>query len=276
MHNLLGRSFPGADIARLDRRWPPVQHHPIPPEKTKAYDLLEETEHRFQDIIRNHQHQQETSEVILRQLENLLSLAFNTQAIAQGQAMASLNVIAAVFLPLSLVSSIFGMTQFDISAIWCPLAAIIVLVLVAVLTIALRYFSVDLNITRHLSPVGPRSARRPVFELANSALVGGKGRAISDTKAPPGSSGTVPEPNQQLNGFPIHGPSKEQDSRTKKFLTWISLKSKGEQVRSPSPEELPLPPTLRGPNQIIGRSHPYQGWALTGAGIVPAGAREGV
>ncbi len=103
-------------------------------ERAVLCELLDEMERRLEDTQLNLEHQQETSEVIIRQLENLLSLvresasrpalcqaataaaywrpansratwqAFNTQAIAQGQAMATLNILATVFLPLSFVA----------------------------------------------------------------------------------------------------------------------------------------------------------------------------
>ncbi|KAF2808065.1 uncharacterized protein BDZ99DRAFT_72226 [Mytilinidion resinicola] len=65
-------------------------------------------------------YQEETSQVILRQLENLFSLAFNTETMMQGQTMARLNVLAFAFLPMSFVASLFGMTKFSISAAWYP------------------------------------------------------------------------------------------------------------------------------------------------------------
>jgi len=59
------------------------------------------------------------------------------------------------------------MTQFDISAAWYPLGAVIVLAVMAGLMFFLRYFSVNLNMTRLLllSSRRPNRQARPVFNL---------------------------------------------------------------------------------------------------------------
>ncbi|KAJ5614510.1 hypothetical protein N7528_008164 [Penicillium herquei] len=48
----------------------------------------------------------------------------------QGEAVARLNVFAFIFLPMSFAASIFGMTNFSISATWYPLWAVIALIIV--------------------------------------------------------------------------------------------------------------------------------------------------
>ncbi len=88
-----------------------------------AYHDREELKNWIEDQMQNLTHLQETSQVILRQLENLLSLvsfgfgglfrwaielnlnkAFNIETVTQGQAVARLNIVAIVFLPLSFVA----------------------------------------------------------------------------------------------------------------------------------------------------------------------------
>ncbi|KAM7183714.1 hypothetical protein V8F20_012519, partial [Naviculisporaceae sp. PSN 640] len=123
--------------------------------------LLDELENRLEDSQTNLEHQLETSEVILRQLENLLGLTFNTQAIAQGQSMATLNLMATIFLPLSFVASIFGMTEFNLSAVWYPLAAFVVLCIVAAALFKLSSVPLHTGSARSSTSGG----RRPTFRL---------------------------------------------------------------------------------------------------------------
>ncbi|KAL5044376.1 hypothetical protein BDW71DRAFT_209380 [Aspergillus fruticulosus] len=72
----------------------------------RAADLLDDLDHHW-----------ETSGVISNQYNSLLGLVFNTETVAQGQAVARLNVLAFAFLPLSFVSGIFGMSTFTVSAV---------------------------------------------------------------------------------------------------------------------------------------------------------------
>ncbi|CEL05768.1 hypothetical protein ASPCAL06883 [Aspergillus calidoustus] len=92
---------------------------------------------RIQDHADAVMYHKETSDVILRQLENMMSLAFNIETMAQGQAVARLNTLAFAFLPISWVATLFGMTQFSISAAWYPLWASIALATVTTLAILL-------------------------------------------------------------------------------------------------------------------------------------------
>jgi len=59
---------------------------------------------RIADHLEDLEHLQETSSVILRQFENLLSLVFNSSAASQGEAVTRLNTMAFAFIPLSLVA----------------------------------------------------------------------------------------------------------------------------------------------------------------------------
>ncbi|KAL4901984.1 hypothetical protein BDW74DRAFT_181141 [Aspergillus multicolor] len=89
---------------------------------------------RVADSLDDLNHHWETSEVILQQYNSVLSLVFNTETVAQGLAVARLNILAFAFLPLSFVAGIFGMTTFSTSAIWYPLWAFVALI--AVVTVA--------------------------------------------------------------------------------------------------------------------------------------------
>ncbi|GAA85047.1 hypothetical protein ASPFODRAFT_60576 [Aspergillus luchuensis CBS 106.47] len=97
------------------------------------HELAERVQEHFDDI----NYHEETSQVILRQLDNMMSLAFNIETMTQGQAVARLNVLAFAFLPISWVASIFGMTQFSISAAWYPLWACLALLVVFLVPFAL-------------------------------------------------------------------------------------------------------------------------------------------
>ncbi|CVK91477.1 uncharacterized protein FMAN_09571 [Fusarium mangiferae] len=194
---ILRRMFPNSKMARINKmrslagrrrnEGQPMDDAELK-ESTELLELLAELENRLQDSQQNLEHQLETSEVILRQLENLLSLAFNTQAIAQGQATAMLNVLATIFLPLSFVASVFGMTKFEISAVWYPPAAAIVLLLVGGAIFLLRWLGVDMNMIR--LPVKPVSAliskqQNPTFRLLNAGPEADNPGISAETKEQP-------------------------------------------------------------------------------------------
>ncbi|KAH7305144.1 hypothetical protein BKA65DRAFT_578736 [Rhexocercosporidium sp. MPI-PUGE-AT-0058] len=83
-----------------------------------------------------------TASSLLSQQSNLTSLAFNLETMTQGQAVARLNVLALVFLPLSFAASIFGMTTFTGAVKWYPVFALPLLVITVVVAISIdRYFS---------------------------------------------------------------------------------------------------------------------------------------
>jgi hypothetical protein len=62
--------------------------------------LMERTEDLLEDL-KNHQ---ETSQVILHQLENLVSLSFNIQSVSHSQVVSRLNLLLLLFLPLIFVA----------------------------------------------------------------------------------------------------------------------------------------------------------------------------
>ncbi|CZR58145.1 uncharacterized protein PAC_08036 [Phialocephala subalpina] len=101
-------------------------------EKWKACPELGE---RLRHLLRLLKYYEVTASKMVEQQRNLLSLAFNLETIIQGQAVARLNALAFIFLPLSFVASIFGITTFTASPRWYPAAAIPVLLA----TIAIAY-----------------------------------------------------------------------------------------------------------------------------------------
>ncbi|KAF2495599.1 hypothetical protein BU16DRAFT_561877 [Lophium mytilinum] len=111
-----------------------------------------------QDVLT---YQEETSQVILRQLENLLSLSFNMETMLQGQTMARLNVLAFAFLPMSFVASLFGMTKFNISAAWYPLWTFIILVIVVATTLFIPAHKVYRLLTSNNSQAQKNSPKKP-------------------------------------------------------------------------------------------------------------------
>ncbi|KAH8819972.1 hypothetical protein F5884DRAFT_849257 [Xylogone sp. PMI_703] len=68
-----------------------------------------------------------TATTLLEQQQNLLSLAFNLETVANGQAVARLNALAFIFLPLSFVASLFGITTWEVGPAWYPVVAVPVL-----------------------------------------------------------------------------------------------------------------------------------------------------
>ncbi|KAJ5593335.1 hypothetical protein N7537_010239 [Penicillium hordei] len=106
------------------------QYQPFPMPDDYQTTLSERTGELLQDL----RHHWATSDVILEQFKSLMSLVFNTETVAQGQAVARLNLLAFAFLPLSFVTGIFGMTTWTISAIWYPLWAFVALVLLTIAT----------------------------------------------------------------------------------------------------------------------------------------------
>ncbi|KAH0543041.1 hypothetical protein FGG08_002649 [Glutinoglossum americanum] len=79
---------------------------------------------RLEAILESLAHHQVTSETSVKQMENLLSLAFNTETVSQGLNVKKLNFLALIFLPLSFVAGIFGMTKFTVLPKWYPVYAI--------------------------------------------------------------------------------------------------------------------------------------------------------
>ncbi|KAK0099739.1 hypothetical protein ONS95_013367 [Cadophora gregata] len=71
------------------------------------------------------------------QLQNLVSMLISLEQISQGQSMARLNFLAFIFLPLSFVATLFGMTRFTISPEWYPAYALPLLFLTFAVAIAL-------------------------------------------------------------------------------------------------------------------------------------------
>ncbi|OCL04689.1 hypothetical protein AOQ84DRAFT_415622 [Glonium stellatum] len=91
-----------------------------------------------EDVLQNLVDQQETSEVILHQFSNLLSLAFNIETVSQGLSVARLNILAFFFLPLSYIAGLFGMTTWTISVHWYPVWGLATLGIVGLLALLIN------------------------------------------------------------------------------------------------------------------------------------------
>ncbi|OOQ87234.1 hypothetical protein PEBR_18167 [Penicillium brasilianum] len=111
---------------------------------TSSQDVIDRLQEHLEDI----NYHEETSQVLTRQLENIMSLVFSIETMAQGQAVARLNILAFAFLPLSWVASLFGMTQFSLSAAWYPLGALIALLVVVAISFALPIHGFDWSTMR--------------------------------------------------------------------------------------------------------------------------------
>ncbi|KAH7383052.1 hypothetical protein BKA64DRAFT_175457 [Cadophora sp. MPI-SDFR-AT-0126] len=73
----------------------------------------------------------------LEQLQNLFSMMVSLEQISQSQSVGRLNILAFIFLPLSFVTGVFGMTKFTISPRWYPVYALPMLVLTTLAAIVM-------------------------------------------------------------------------------------------------------------------------------------------
>ncbi|KAL4738335.1 hypothetical protein BDV11DRAFT_215989 [Aspergillus similis] len=89
------------------------------PSESPFKETLAERAAELQDDLDYHR---ETSAVISSQYSSLLGLVFNTETVAQGQAVARLNILHSCLCPLILT--------FSVSAVWYPLWAAVALVAV--------------------------------------------------------------------------------------------------------------------------------------------------
>jgi hypothetical protein len=95
---------------------------------------------RLDDAYQLLEYYEVTAATLLEQQQNLLSLAFNLETVAQGQAVARLNALAFIFLPLSFVASVFGITTFTAPPVWYPIAAVPVLLTTVIIAYAANKF----------------------------------------------------------------------------------------------------------------------------------------
>ncbi|KAI9771035.1 MAG: hypothetical protein M1839_002971 [Geoglossum umbratile] len=119
-------------IASVKRYKAGVEGLNVADDREVGRDLKELVE-RLEIVQESLEHHQVTSETSIKQMENLLSLAFNTETVSQGLDVKKLNYLALVFLPLTFMSGIFGMTQFTIRAKWYPAFAFPLLVVTAII-----------------------------------------------------------------------------------------------------------------------------------------------
>ncbi|CAG8893389.1 unnamed protein product [Penicillium egyptiacum] len=167
------------------KRYPSL---PMPMADDYQVALSERTAELLQDL----HHHWATSEVILEQFKSLMSLVFNTETVAQGQAVARLNLLAFAFLPLSFVTGIFGMTTWTISAIWFPLWAFVALILLIIAAYIVGKISVeDRGGSSWLSRLHWGPARSPRADVESRsgpkppAPAGMAPTAVFTTKMPP-------------------------------------------------------------------------------------------
>ncbi|EAW20750.1 uncharacterized protein NFIA_112740 [Aspergillus fischeri NRRL 181] len=73
-------------------------------------------------------HNASTIDTVKEQLQNLIQLAFNLEAVSQGQSVARLSALAFIFIPLSYVASVFAIPGLAIDALWYPASAVPLLV----------------------------------------------------------------------------------------------------------------------------------------------------
>ncbi|KAH1593640.1 hypothetical protein KXX44_008033 [Aspergillus fumigatus] len=73
-------------------------------------------------------HNAATIDTVKEQLQNLIQLAFNLEAVSQGQSVARLSALAFIFIPLSYVASVFAIPGLAIDAFWYPASAVPLLV----------------------------------------------------------------------------------------------------------------------------------------------------
>ncbi|CZR49523.1 uncharacterized protein FPRO_15882 [Fusarium proliferatum ET1] len=93
--------------------------------------------HRIGEIQMSFKHVDVSMGKMQKQLENLLSLAFNTETIEQSRILGRLTVLAFVFVPLSYVAALFSMQGTTFPTEYYPVSALPVLLL----TLAFAAFS---------------------------------------------------------------------------------------------------------------------------------------
>ncbi|KAI1172703.1 hypothetical protein F4777DRAFT_560572 [Nemania sp. FL0916] len=92
--------------------------------KTSVENQMKDLDTRLDYIFELLDFYETTCDSIIQQQKNLQSLAFNLETVRQSRAVARLNTLAIVFLPISFIASIFGITTITIPAYWYPVAAI--------------------------------------------------------------------------------------------------------------------------------------------------------
>ncbi|KAH9206575.1 hypothetical protein DL95DRAFT_416400 [Leptodontidium sp. 2 PMI_412] len=113
---------------------------------------------RLEDAYNLLEYYNVTATGLLEQQENLLSLAFNPETAFQGMAVARLNVLAFIYLPLgffaiisNMIYSVFGITTFTVEPKHYPAAAIPALIV----TLSAAYITHRLLVARNSEPLPP-------------------------------------------------------------------------------------------------------------------------
>lgn len=76
---------------------------------------------------------------ILEQLQNLMTMIISVEQISTGQSVARLTYLGFVFLPLSFVAAIFGITTFTASPKWYPVGAVSALLVTIIVALCTPY-----------------------------------------------------------------------------------------------------------------------------------------
>ncbi|KAL6693022.1 hypothetical protein J3F84DRAFT_82650 [Trichoderma pleuroticola] len=84
------------------------------PQPTSLFSI----QRRLEDVAELLEFYQSTCVTVLEQQRNLLNMRFNLETIGQSQTVMRLNALAFIFLPLSFIASIFGMTTITTPAVW--------------------------------------------------------------------------------------------------------------------------------------------------------------
>ncbi|KAI5796415.1 hypothetical protein EDC01DRAFT_651448 [Geopyxis carbonaria] len=77
--------------------------------------------------LASHRH---TADVLRQQFQNMIDLKFNMVAISQGAVVGRLSLLGFIFIPVSFVATIFGMTEFHGSPVYFPVAAFLTLIVI--------------------------------------------------------------------------------------------------------------------------------------------------
>ncbi|KAH6707784.1 hypothetical protein BKA61DRAFT_134492 [Leptodontidium sp. MPI-SDFR-AT-0119] len=191
--------------ASLDVVMKRAQDWPEPSGPRASHSLLT----RLDDAFRLLNYYDVTASTLLEQQGNLLSLTFNLETAIQGQAVARLNALAFVFLPLSFVATVFGITTFTAPARWYPVAAAPVLITtVAIAWIANKIFASEASPKSHRSALqdletsttdATQPTRTPSRGLTTWRGLRGRKKSLAQLSSPSDSTDRPTQPSLSLN-----------------------------------------------------------------------------
>ncbi|KAG4438465.1 hypothetical protein IFR05_006033 [Cadophora sp. M221] len=191
--------------ASLDVVMKRAQDWPEPSGPRAGHSLLT----RLDDAFRLLNYYDVTASTLLEQQGNLLSLTFNLETAIQGQAVARLNALAFVFLPLSFVATVFGITTFTAPARWYPVAAAPVLMAtVAIAWIANKIFASEASPKSHKSALqdletsttdATLPTKTPSRSLTTWRGLRGRKKSFTQLFSPSDSAAHLAQPSLSLN-----------------------------------------------------------------------------